>query len=107
MGHQKQVSSIREPYLGRVEPGADIERVGSSIWAPETGFLNQRALPWQGSARGADIEGWFLNMGHQKQGSSIRAPYLARDQPGADIKGWFLNKGHQKQTGFLKQRALP
>ncbi len=57
-------------------------------------------------ARGADIEGWFLNMGHQKQGSSIREPYLGRVEPGTDIEGWFLNMGHQKQTGFLDQRSL-
>ncbi len=29
-----------------------------------------------------------------KQGSLIREPYLSRIEPGADIEGWFLNMGH-------------
>jgi hypothetical protein len=64
MGHQKQGSSIREPYLGRVEPRVDIEG------------------------------GWFLHKGLQKQGSSIREPNLGRVEPRVDIEGWFLNMGH-------------
>jgi hypothetical protein len=96
MGHQKQGSTIRQPYLGRVEPGADIEG-----WFLNMGHQNQGPSIRESYLGRVEPGGLIL-----RTGSSIREPYLGRKEPGADIEGWFLNMGHQNQGSSIREPYL-